>query len=84
MLATEIVGDVVYVGGTFTSATGPTGTSVPRRNLAAFSMTTGALLTGWRADAGAGVTSIVSDGQALYVGGHFGRINNVPRTRLAK
>jgi hypothetical protein len=84
VVATEIVGDVVYVGGTFTSATAPNGTSVPRRNLAAFSMTTGELITGWRADAGSSVTAIVSDGQSLYVGGHFGRINNVSRTRLAK
>ncbi|UMG93949.1 hypothetical protein [Nocardioides sp. TF02-7] len=84
VLATEIVGDVVYVGGNFTAAISPTGARVTRNRLAAFSMITGELITGWRADAGAGVTSLASDGEALYVGGHFGRINNVVRTRLAK
>ncbi|RJK97916.1 LamG-like jellyroll fold domain-containing protein [Vallicoccus soli] len=46
--ATEIVGDVVYVGGSFTAVrppgAAPGAQEVPRRNLAAFDKRTGALL----------------------------------------
>lgn len=82
--ATEIVGNTVFVGGNFSSAISPSGQSVARRNLAAFSMSTGALLTQWRADAGATVRALVSDGTWLYVGGAFGRVGGEPRSRLAK
>ncbi len=82
--ATEIVGDTVYVGGKFTSATSPSGQVVARRNLAAFSVTTGELRADFRANAGSTVRALVSDGSSLYVGGHFGRINGVSRPWLAK
>lgn len=82
--ATEIVGDTVFVGGTFTTATSPDGQNVARRNLAAFSMTTGTLRTDWRADAGSSVRAIESDGTSIYVGGSFGRVDGQTRQRLAK
>lgn len=50
--ATLVVGDTVYVGGSFSAAVSPTGQQVARANIAAFSMSSGALRTGWRADAG--------------------------------
>lgn len=82
--ATKIVGDTVYVGGTFTSAAGPGGQSVARRNLAAFDIHTGALRMAWRADAGAPVRALASDGTWLVVGGAFGQIGGVPRGRIAR
>jgi PKD repeat protein len=82
--ATVVVGDAVIVGGTFTTATSPSGVTAARRNLAAFSMATGELLSGWRADAGAPVRALVTDGTSVWVGGAFGRIGTVTRTRLAK
>lgn len=84
VLATEIVGDTVYVGGTFTQATSRSGQVTPRRNLAAFSVSTGELREGFRADAGSAVRALASDGSSLYVGGYFGQIGGVGRARLAK
>ncbi|WP_134767277.1 hypothetical protein [Nocardioides sp. 1609] len=82
--AVEIVGDTVFVGGTFTTATSPTGQVQARLNLAAFDVETGALRTSWRADTGAAVRAIVSDGTSLYVGGAFGQVAGQARSRLAK
>lgn len=78
------VGPTVYVGGNFTTATSPGGEMVARRNLAAFDALTGELRRDFTADAGATVQALASDGLALYVGGHFGRIRGVDRVRLAK
>ncbi|MGL5810631.1 MAG: PKD domain-containing protein [Nocardioides sp.] len=82
--ATKIVGDKVFLGGQFSNAVSPTGTSVSRKNLAAFSLTTGALLTTWSADATSIVRALESDGTSLYVGGSFPQIKGVAQARLAK
>lgn len=82
--ATLIVGDTIFVGGTFANAVSPTGQAVARKNLAAFSMETGALLSGWKVDAGNVVRALVSDGTSLYVGGNYLKIGGVSRSRLAK
>ncbi|MBE7323975.1 PKD domain-containing protein [Nocardioides sp. Y6] len=72
--ATQVIGNTVVVGGSFTTATSPTGESVARRNLAAFRLDTGELVRSWRADAGSTVRAIDHDGTWLYVGGAFARI----------
>ncbi|KQY55586.1 MULTISPECIES: DNRLRE domain-containing protein [unclassified Nocardioides] len=82
--ATVIVGDTVVVGGSFTTAVSPNGQSVARRNLAAFSLTTGALRTDWRADASADVRALETDGSSIYVGGSFTTIAGQARQRIAK
>lgn len=82
--ATVVVGDTVFVGGQFTTATSPGGQTAGRRNIAAFSMDTGALLTSWRADAGSTVRALDSDGTSLWVGGAFGAIGGQTHARLAK
>ena len=82
--AVLVVGQTVYVGGRFTTATSPGGEPVGRRNLAAFDVGTGALRRDFIADAGSTVQTLASDGTALYVGGHFGQIRGVTRSRLAK
>src|SRR4051812_919770 len=48
--ATTVVGNTVYVGGSFSTATGPTGQTAGRANLAAFDATTGALRTAFVAN----------------------------------
>ncbi len=82
--ATTMVGNTVIVGGAFTAAISPRGVVVRRRNLAAFDMRTGALLTNWQADAGAPVWTMENDGVYVYVGGAFGRVDGLLRTRMAK
>ncbi len=82
--ATVVVGDTLIVGGSFTTASSQSGTAVARKNLAAFSMSTGDLLTGWKADAGAAVRALVTDGTSVWVGGSFEKIGGISRTRLAK
>ncbi len=86
VLATTIVGDTVVVGGTFTQAVSPAGNSVPRVNLAAFSLSTGELLTGWRADTNGTVSALGTDGigTSVWVGGKFTAVGGEARARLAK
>lgn len=81
---TLIVGDTVFVGGEFSNAVSPTGQLVARKNLAAFSMATGALITTWKADAGNVVRGLVSDGTSLWVAGNFLKLGGLNRSRLAK
>ncbi|NPC96869.1 hypothetical protein [Nocardioides sp. zg-DK7169] len=82
--ATAVAGNVVVVGGSFSAAMGPTGARVPRANLAAFSLRTGRLLTGWHADTSGPVRALATDGTSLWVGGQFTRVRGVARARLAK
>ena len=82
--ASLVVGNVVYVGGTFTSVRNPAGTTVASRaNLAAFDATTGRLLGGFRADTNGKVTDLVFDGTNLYAAGAFTTVNGVVRGRVA-
>jgi hypothetical protein len=82
--ATVIVGDTVVVGGTFTQAVSPTAQRVDRQNLAAFSLSTGALLTTWQADADGKVQALATDGSSVYVGGLFTHVGGLGRNRMAK
>ena len=82
--ATLQVGGTVYLGGSFTAAVAPDGSTVTRHNLAAFDMDSGGLVTAFRADTGSTVRSLATDGHALYVGGNFARVGGAPRTDLAK
>lgn len=81
--AVRVVGNVVYVGGSFSQATAPDGRSEARANLAAFDATTGALITGFRADTNGTVRALASDGSTLWVGGSYNTIGGATRHRLA-
>ena len=80
--AVKIVGNTVYVGGQFTLARPPSGATQPRVNLAAFSLSTGALLP-FRADTNAPVRALEASGSSVYVGGEFTSIAGVAKSRLA-
>src|SRR4051812_44968916 len=67
--ATLVVGDTVYVGGTFTLAQTQSGAQVSRENLAAFELGSGRLVTAWKADTDGIVRSLAAAGGELYVGG---------------
>lgn len=76
-LGIAVSGDTVYVGGNFTQAASQTGgTLVPRRHLAAFDATTGALRP-FVADADAPVNAlaVTADGAKVVAGGRFTTLN---------
>ena len=80
----KVVGDRVYAGGNFTQVRPPGGgAAVARNNLFAVDRTTGALITGFVANASNQVLSLESDGTQLFVGGRFGTINGATRPNLA-
>lgn len=81
--AVMIVGNIVYVGGSFTEARAPDGDTSPRANLAAFDVTSGSLIEAFRADTNGAVRALASDGSTLWVGGSYGSIGGVSRSRLA-
>jgi hypothetical protein len=82
--ASLVVGDTLYVGGTFATVRSPDGaTTVARANLAAFDLRTGALRAGFRADTNGDVRALASDGTHLFVGGAFSTVNGTSRLRLA-
>ena len=76
-LAVSPDGSTLYVGGSFTTVNG-----VTRNHLAAFSTSTGALSSTWAPNAGNSVLSIAlsPDGSDVYIGGTFGKLDNVVRT----
>jgi hypothetical protein len=82
------VGDTVYVGGDFTSVR-PAGSAagtgeVARSHLAAFSRSTGALLS-WNPGANNSVYALAAspDGSTVYVGGNFGKVGGQVRKHAA-
>ncbi len=70
-------GKTVYVGGNFTAVDG-----YPRDHVAAFSATTGALLS-WSPDVSGKVSAIATAGQSVYLGGAFSTVNSTTRANLA-
>ena len=78
------LGDVVYVGGSFTQVISPDGTQrVNRSNLAAFDVRTGALITSFVGDTDGRVDDLLFDGTSLFVSGSFRTIWGVSRSRIA-
>src|ERR1022692_647749 len=82
------VGNTVYVAGSFTSAR-PAGSAagtneVPRANLLAYDITTGAL-TNFNHTLNAQALTIAAspDGTTLYVGGQFTTVDGIAHSRLA-
>ena len=75
----------IYVGGTFTHAVSPTGTTVVRNNLMAVDPTTGALDLTFRPEPNGEVDSLAvsPDGTRIYVGGTFSTIGAGSRRNLA-
>lgn len=80
--AAAIWGEVVYVGGDFTSAT-VNGVRYNRQRLAALGRSSGALLN-WTPSADLLVTAVAADATGVYVGGNFAYVNGIKRDSLAK
>lgn len=85
----EIVGNRVYVAGSFTTArpagAAPGTSTVPRANLLAYDLTTGALITSFAPTLNAQARSLSAspDGSRLYVGGEFTQVSGSTRYRVA-
>jgi hypothetical protein len=80
--AVLIVGNTAYAGGDFTQVRNGNQT-LNRARLAAWDLRTGAIRTGFSADANGTVRVLASDGTRLFVGGSFTTIRGVSRSRLA-
>ena len=82
--ALALVGDTLYLGGTFGSVNGSLAAlKRDRRNLAAVDPTTG-LARGWDPDADSTVRALAVAGDTVFAGGEFGMVNrSTPRQRLA-
>ena len=76
------VGNIVFIGGTFTSAVAPNGTTVPRHNLAAIDTTTGQL-TSFDPEPNGEIDALATDGSQLFVGGNFSTISGQSRHGFA-
>ena len=76
-------GDMVIIGGTFTSMVSSTGATASRSRLAAVSASTGALLS-WAPNPNGEVRALAvsPDGQTVYVGGTFTSIGGASRANL--
>ncbi|APX34934.1 hypothetical protein BH708_14745 [Brachybacterium sp. P6-10-X1] len=85
----EIVGDVVYAAGSFSSARpagSPAGTNEPpRSNLLAYSLSTGELIQSFAPSINAQVRSVEAspDGTRLYIVGDFTAVDGQARSRVA-
>jgi trimeric autotransporter adhesin len=80
--AQVIVGNTLYLGGSFKSMISADGsTTVARLHLAAIDLTTGDLLP-WNPGANGTVEAMVFDGTNLILGGSFTKIGNQTRNRL--
>ena len=83
-----IIGNTVYVVGKFSQArpagAAPGTQNVPRSNILAFDLTTGALTSfAPKLNGQALAVTASPDGRRLYVGGDFTTVNGQPRSRLA-
>jgi hypothetical protein len=82
--ALEQLGGTVYAGGKFHSVANADRTTIQtRRNIMAFSATTGAL-TSFAPELDGTVWAIEASGSSLYVGGDFKTVNGVTRKKLVK
>ncbi|UDY35503.1 PKD domain-containing protein [Dermatobacter hominis] len=71
-------GSTIYVGGDFTSVSGTT-----RNRVVALNASTGAVITGFNANANSWVNDLEVSGSTLFLGGAFTVVGNQGRSRLA-
>ncbi|HEX5018950.1 MAG TPA: PKD domain-containing protein [Actinomycetes bacterium] len=84
----EVVGNRVFIAGSFTTIANKTGTTTPitQRYLAAYDYTTGRVDTTFRPTFDGSVQAVEAspDGTKLFVGGTFHNVNGVPREKVAR
>jgi hypothetical protein len=72
----------IYIGGDFTTLTGPMGETVSRSGIAALNRTTGALIKRFHPRINGAVTSLAIHRKLLYVGGSFTQVKGLSRNYL--
>ncbi len=82
----EVVGNRVYLAGSFTSIRNATGTAVVQPYLAAYNIDTGLLDMGFRPAIAGTVQAVEAspDGSALYIAGTFNTVNGVTKRKIAR
>jgi hypothetical protein len=80
------IGNLIVLGGTFTSVTPKGGVSTSRKYIVAFDSTTGALSTTFLPTLDKPVDALVAapDGQSIYVAGEFVNVNGVRSKSLTR
>jgi len=76
------IGDVAFLGGSFSAVLDPEGGSLPRANFAAIDLSTGRP-TEWAPQVSGAVHALATDGRTIFVGGTFTKVNGQPRGRFA-
>jgi hypothetical protein len=77
------LGNTVFIGGAFSNAVAPDGTTTPRSNLMAIDATTGQLVDSFDPEPNGTVYALATDGNQVFVGGAFNTIAGASRSRLA-
>ncbi|GAA3524914.1 PKD domain-containing protein [Nocardioides daeguensis] len=84
----EVVGNRVYIAGTFTSIRQPNnGTIINQAGLAAYNWSTGQVDTGFRptfTNGGVDAVEASPDGTKLYISGNFGTVNGQTKKAIAR
>ena len=83
----EVIGNKVYLAGTFTSIANANGTgSIPQRSLAAYNMDTGLVDTTFRPTFDGAISAIeaMPNGSALFVAGTFNTVGTQTKRKIAK
>ncbi len=84
VLAILPVGDRVYIAGDFTEVIDPSSRTHAASRLAVYVPSTGRFDLSWSASADKTVTSLAIEGDELYVGGAFGKINGQVQRKVAR
>ncbi|MFI5836253.1 hypothetical protein ACIA5A_21520 [Micromonospora sp. NPDC051300] len=82
----EVIGNRVFVAGTFTSIANVGGTAIAQRSLAAYNLDTGKVDTGFKPTIDGAVAAVEAspDGSSLYIAGSFNTINGVTKRKIAR
>ncbi len=80
-----VIGNRIFVAGSFTGIANAGGPTIPQANLAAYDFTTGKVDTTFRPTFNGGVNAVEAspDGTKLFVAGTFSTISGVPRQKVA-
>ncbi|WP_089155555.1 Ig-like domain-containing protein [Micromonospora sp. NBS 11-29] len=82
----EVIGNRVFIAGTFTSIANVGGTAVAQPSLASYNLDTGKVDTAFRPDIEGAVAAVEAspDGSSLYIAGTFNTVNGVTKRKIAR